>query len=96
MGPRQLVGESSFSARLPWSILHLSDKDPSPGGVGEGLNGGAASLHQTSNSRKEVQKPTCLALVGRLQQEADLEPGLQLPFVQPGSSSNGMSQWFPH
>lgn len=35
-------------------------------------------------------------LVGRLQQEADLEPGLQLPFVQPGSRSNGMSQWFPH
>lgn len=39
MGPRQFQ-ESLFSALLPWSTPHLSDKNPLPGGVGEGLSGG--------------------------------------------------------
>lgn len=38
------------------------------------------------HSGKEMQKPTCLAL-GQALAGGDLEPGLKLPFVQPGSSS---------
>lgn len=55
--------------------------------MGEGLSGRAKNLWaKPPDRRKEVQKPTCLALValpgGRL------EPGLKLPFVQFGSRSN--------
>lgn len=53
----------------------------------EGLSGRTKNLWaKPPDRRKEVQKPTCLALValpgGRL------EPGLKLPFVQFGSRSN--------
>lgn len=60
------------------------------------LSGRAKTLWaEPPDRREEVQKPTCLALVGQALLGGRLEPGLKQPFVQLVSRSNDMSQWFP-
>lgn len=81
---------------LPWSLLYPSNKNPAPGVVGVVLSGRAKTLWaKPPDRREEVQKPTCLALVGQALLGGRLEPGLKQPFVQLVSRSNDMSQWFP-
>lgn len=56
---------------LPWSILHLSDKSPVPGEVGEGLSGRAKifALNTHIAGRRRTNLPAG-CLWGRLVQDA--------------------------